>query len=409
MKLLALAVFFGIAYSQGPGRGVSKDTRACSEGIIDSTYNFMMEYFPVQEAQDDCPNRECTCGRQARVELLQYSRSRSNQTAVERRRQPMITGFGLHCVYAAGTNGAREKEIGTMTQEQLEAIFVKKFGDMSKFDRFMFYGTGLYTSDISSFTNGLDAGGVKYFTFTWTSGSNTYISALVTPPNTQMMYEVVAPASTAPKLLLERAVKQDSPSFSFKYFGKFGEPEVGAGEMSALFVSRASTDIARDQKYFETVFGLSAANFVTFTGTDPNGESYKALEVQMSSSYTTKYRLIQPEKLTDGDHSVKWWEDYQNGVNAKYMTSPTCGWPLTGDNHNAFDWQRGFDQANMVAGMKQLRMPYFCKSSPRGIKCYLTTPYGYQIQLDGTYSNPPTYYSYSNSLCATYQEYCSSL
>lgn len=176
--------------------------------------------------------------------------------------------------------------------------------------------------------------------------------------------------------------------------------------MSALFVSRATTDIARDQKYFETVFGLSADNFVTYSGTDPNGESYKALEVQMSARYSTKYRLIQPVNITDGEYSVKWWEDYQNDVNAKYMKSPTCGWPLLGDNHNAFDWQYGFDQRNFVAGMKKLNMPYFCSTGDSGTHCYVTTPYGYQVQLDGTYRDPPTYYSYSHDLCATYEEHC---
>jgi len=201
-------------------------------------------------------------------------------------------------------------------------------------------------------------------------------------------------------------VKQESPAFSFNYFGNFEEPEVGAGEMSALYVSRATTDVERDQKYFETVFGLSESNFVTYSGTDPNGESYKALEIQMSVRYTTKIRLIQPANVTDGEYSVKWWEDYQNAVNAKYMTSPTCGWPLMGDNHNAFDWQRGFDQRTMMAGMKKLNMPYFCKASDMGTHCYVTTPYGYQIQLDGTYSDSPTYYDYSHDLCATYNEHC---
>merc|ERR1719419_544163 len=139
--------------------------------------------------------------------------------------------------------------------------------------------------------------------------------------------------------------------------------------MTALWVSRASTDISRDETYFKTVFGLSSSNF--------------------------------------GTYSVSWWENYQNGVNSKYMTKASCGWPLTGDNHNAFDWQFGFDGKNMVAGMKELGLPYFCKTGQRGgSMCYLTTPYGYQIQLDGTYSNPPTYYSYPGSLCATYQEYC---
>jgi len=406
MKLFSFCVILGIAYSQGPGRGVSKDTRACSEGVIDSTYQFMMNYFPVTEAQDDCPNRQCTCGRQARVQLSSWT-GKSNKTAVERRRQP-VSGFGLHCVYAAGKNGVRADESGSLSQEKLEKIFSDKFGDMSKYDLFMEYSTGLYTSDISSFSDSLKDNNEDYLTFTWTSGRIEYISVLVHPPNSQIIHEVVAPSSSAPGYLLEKALKHDGSRFSFSYVGgKVGAPEVEVDSMSALFVSRASTDIARDKKYFETVFGLSSSNFVTYTSTDPNGNSYSVLEVQMSYQATTKYRLIQPANVNDGAHSVTWWENYQNDVNAKYMTSPTCGWPLLGDNHNAFDWQYGFDMSNMVKGMEELKMPYFCRDAPRfGVHCYLTAPYGYQIQLDGTYSNPPSFYNYDGELCATYQEYC---
>jgi len=405
MKLFPFVILAGIIFAQGPGNGVSKDTRACSEGVIESTYQFMLDYFPVSEAPDDCRLHRCSCGKQARVQLNTRA-SQWNRTAVERRRQPAISGFGLHCVYAAGKDKVREKESGSMTQEELEGVFVNKFGDMSKFDKFMYYGTGLYTNDISSFTRKLDTNNVKYFTFKHSSGTRNYISVLVNPPKTQMMYEVIAPARSAPKALLEKAVEQGSPSFSFNYFGQVGEPEVGLGEMSALFVSRATTDIARDQEYFKTVFGLADENFVTYSGKDPNGEAYQALEVQMSVKYTTKYRLVQPANITDGEYSVKWWEDYQNGVNAKYMKSPTCGWPLMGDNHNAFDWQRGFDQRKLMKGMKKLNMPYFCKAVTGGTHCYVTTPYGYQIQLDGTYTAAPEYHEYSHDLCATYQEYC---
>jgi len=405
IKALEFCIILGIAYSQGPGRGVSKDTRACSSGVIDSTYEFMMKYFPVEEAQDDCRNRQCTCGTQARVELT--SRFTRNKTNVERRRQ-MPSGFGLHCVYAPGENDVREKEIGDKSQEQLEKIFSGKFSDMSAYDVFMEYNTGLYTSDISSFVSALEEDSVEYLTFSWSSSRTSYVSVLVHPPNTQIIHEVVAPSSTAPSFLLEKAVKHDGQRFSFNYTGgEVGAPKVESGSMTALWVSRASTDISRDETYFKTVFGLSSSNFETSTGTDPDGNSYKMLEVQMSWQATTKYRLVQPANVNDGTYSVSWWENYQNGVNSKYMTKATCGWPLTGDNHNAFDWQFGFDGKNMVAGMKELGMPYFCKTAQRqGTMCYLTTPYGYQIQLDGTYSSPPTYYSYPGSLCATYQEYC---
>jgi len=407
IQLYSLCILLGIAYAQGPGKGVSKDTRACSEGVIDSTYAFMTKYFPVTEAQDDCRNRECTCGSQARVQLSSYS-MKNNKTAVERRRQPRISGFGLHCVYAAGTNGARAATSGSLSQEQIEQIFSNKFSDMSKYDVFMEYNTGLYTSDISSFTDLLEENGEDYLSFTWTSSRTEYISVLVHPPNSQIIHEVVAPQSSAPSYLLETALKHNGSRFSFSYLdGNIGAPAVGVDTMSALWVSRASTDISRDQTYFETVFGLSSANFETHTGTDPDGNTYSILEVQMSNQATTKYRLVQTANVDDTTYTVSWWEGYQNQVNAKYMLSPTCGWPLLGDNHNAFDWQYGFDQANMVTGMQQLNMPYFCKETPMGtVHCYFTTPYGYQIQLDGSYSNAPSFYSYAMELCATYEEYC---
>jgi len=409
MLLLAFCFILGPVFSQGAGNGVSKDTRACSKGVIDSTYEFMTKYFPVIEAPDDCLEGICRCGRQARVQLNTYNVDHlKNMTEVERRRQG-AQGFGLHCVYAAGRLNVREKQSGPATQEELEKIFSDKFGTMEKYDVFMEYSTGLYTSDISSFSRLLKENGENYLTFTWSSAGTKYLSVVVHPPSTQIIHEVVAPARTAPKYLLDKALEHEGARFSFSFIGgEVGAPEVGRGTMTALFVSRATTDIARDKAYFEKVFGLGSSNFVTYSGTDPNGNSYKVLEVQMSRTATTKYRLIQPANVNDGDHSVTWWEDYQNDVNTKYMTSPTCGWPLMGDNHNAFDWMsEAFDQRSIVRAMKEMGMPYFCKETPMGgAHCYVTTPYGYQIQLDGTYTLAPTYYQYSVDLCATYDEYC---
>jgi len=411
-NILNFFFFLGIAYSQGQFNGVSKDTRACSSGVVASTYDFMIKYFPVQESDDDCTDGQCDCGTQARVELTTRYR---NETTVDRRRED-VNGFGLHCVYAAGEGGVREDQIGSFSQEQLEKIFSDKFADMSKYDVFMEYTTGLYTVDISHFTRALDADNVEYLSFIWTTTEGEFVSVLVHPPNTQIVHEVVAPSSTAPKHVLAKAKKHGGERFSFKYLGghvgppEVGAPEVGIYSMSALYVSRASTDIARDKAYFQSVFGLSESHFITSAGTDPNGNSYQMLEVQMSITATTKYRLIQPANVNDGIYSVTWWENYQNEVNQQYMTSPICGWPLTGDNHNGFDWISGFDQEDIMSNMEQMNMPYFCRAAPMGgTHCYVTTPYGYQIQLDGNYSNPPTYYSYTGGLCATYKEHCLNL
>jgi len=403
---MLLTIFLAIVFAQGPGMGVSKDTRACSEGIIDTVYNFMMTYFPVEEADDDCPNRECKCGSQARVSLKVSStfNNMSNAEVQRRKGAPVRQGFGLHCVYAAGKNNVRLDESGDMTQEEIESIISKKLGTMSAYDSFMEYNTGLYTSDISSFVQGLDTDSVTYFVIKW----DEYVSVLVHPPSSTIVHEVVSLQSNAPKALLEKAVKHEGSRFSFDYVGGVkGAPTLDSDIFSAIWVSRASTNITRDEIYFKNIFGLSDENFVHLSGTDPAGNPYETLEVQMSSSATTKYRLTQPADTSSGTYSVSWWENYNNAVHDKYMTSPTCGWDLLADNHNAFDWIRGWDQANCVANMKAAEMPYFCKVGGDGkTKCYLCTPFGYQIQLDGTYTNPPSYYSYTGGLCATYQEYC---
>jgi len=407
-----------VALAQAPGRGVSKDTRACSAGIIDDVYNFMMKYFPVEEADDDCLERKCTCGSEARVSLL----TNTSRSEVERRRKPAgklrrkqfgessdIQGFGLHCVYAAGKGGARATQSGSMSQEELENIISGKLGSMSTYDVFMEYNTGLYTSDISSFVAALDSDSVEYYTINWGTKDGNFLSVLVHPPESTIVHEVIGPASSAPHGLLKRAVKQTGTRFSFNYLGGLkGAPPTSTGTMSALWVSRASTNITRDEIYFKDIFGLSDTNFEKSFGTDPLGNSYDQVEIQMSDMASTKYRLVQPADTSSGTYSVGWWESYNNAVHDQYMTSPTCGWDILGDNHNAFDWTTGgFDQRTIMANMASAGYPYFCKDAGSGqTHCYCYTPFGYQIQLDGTYSSPPTYYSYPSQLCATYLEYC---
>jgi len=417
-----LAALLPTAFAQGVGNGISKDTRACSEGVIDSTYSFMMKYFPVNEADDDCPNRECSCGKQARVslktssDLSQHDDPHSN---IARRLDNVgvSPGFGVHCVYAAGTDGARAKMSGSKTQEQIEAIFSGKFGDMSKYDPFMEYNTGFMTADISAFATPLKDDNIDFLSLSWADGSKNYVSVLVHPPNTQIIHEVVGESSSAPDWLLAAAHPHEGKRF---HFGEQGPPKVASGTFTALWISRASTDISRDKTFLEDVFSLRDSAFKTSSGTDHNGNSYKMMTAQLSTSATTLIRLVQPDSATSGTYSVDWWEKYNVDVNAKYMKSDHCGWSLLGDSHCAYDWQRGLDQGTVTAALKSKGYPYFCKNvgGPHGtdefpppggkrIHCYMTTPFAYQIQLDGPYNDPPSDLysgSYPGELCATYYE-----
>jgi len=410
--------FLAIASAQYAGHGISKNTYACSSAVTDTVFAFMMKYFPVEESPDDCDNRQCTCGKQGRTQLLldsanvDYSAWESHQT--ERRRQPPggPSGFGLHCVYAPGKDNIRWKQSGNMTVEEIETVFMDKFKsvtDKSKYLIALESNTGLYTSNLESFTNKLDDDGVKYFSLSWSSGSKDYMSAFVHPGG-QIIHEVIGPASTASDTMRLKAVEHPSPRFDF---GEAGPPNVTQGYMTAMWVSHTTTDVARDASYFKSVFGLGFERVKTSSGTGPDGNSYKMAQITMSSTATTAIRLIQPADTNSGSYSVAWWEDYINSVHDQYMKSAHCGWDVLADNHLAYDWlpfQTSLDQGTIVQALSQQGYKYFCVAAkgPRDAHCYVNTPFGRQIQLDGSYSDPPsTYHTYDNTdLCATYLEYC---
>jgi len=394
-----------VLWAQGPGTGISKDTRACSADIVDGVWEFMMKYFPVAEAENDCFNRACACGLQARVKL----KGKLEDISFDGQRGELVEGsshnFGLHCVYAAGESELRKRMVGSLTQQDIEAIICNKLGNMTTYDVFMEYNSALWTSNITKFVRPLEANGVEYYALKW----DTYISIFVHPPLSTIVHEVVGYQSSAPDELIRNAQRSDT-RFTFKYLdGGKGAPRVTPGVMAALWVSRASTDLDRDELYFRQVFDLTDENFERITKKDVNGDMLEILEVQMSKIAYTKYRLVRPVSAMDGKYSVHWWETYNNNVHTQYMTSPTCGWDLLGDNHNGFDWiDTRFDTGRIVKNLARVDYPYFCKNKGTGdITCFLCTPFGYQIQTDGSYEDPPTYYIYSDQdLCASYEEFC---
>lgn len=56
----------------------------------------MMKYLKVEDADDSCPNNQCTCGKQGRV-ALKTTYSSSSDVGVS-------SGFGIHTVLAEGEN-----------------------------------------------------------------------------------------------------------------------------------------------------------------------------------------------------------------------------------------------------------------------------------------------------------------
>lgn len=396
-RLLAAAACLTLsAYGQGPGNGISKNTRACSEGLVDTVYAFMTKYFPVVEADDDCRNRQCTCGKQARVALRPYG----NGTESAAWAPEVSPGFGLHCVYAAGRDKVRAKESGPSSVEDIEAIFQQRLGGLSNgYDAFMDYSTVLHTADLDSFVSALKRGNEPYLPIESTTEDGATTSSVIVSPGGQVVIEVVGKGSSELLAAHPRLIRTSEPR------GWLGEelPEAAAGRMTPLIVSHASANLTRDIEFMRKAFQVTGK-----TSTSPDGT--KKAQFQLSSTATVKIQFVERPGNSNGTHSVAWWEKYLMAVHTQYMKSYKCGWDVWGDNHFAFDQQQT-TLGEFIRRWKAMDLPYILLSSPMGGAAhngYFVMPNGYQIQQDarpgmGVPSDVP---QFSPQLCATFNDKC---
>jgi catechol 2,3-dioxygenase-like lactoylglutathione lyase family enzyme len=370
--------------AQAPGRGISKNTVAVSEGRVTQCYEWKMKYLPVEDADDSCQNNKCQCGATARVALK--TSSASGKLGVS-------PGFGIHGVYAAGTGGSRAKASGNLTVEQVEDIFTQQLGDMSQYSPYMDYRLGLQVSSLDSYAAAFKSGNQKYLPLTWTSGGKTYYSLIVQNPGTQEVFELVA--DQKPSGVEFQA--HDGPRHAF-----LGEETVEAGRASALHVSRTSRDLATTVAFYKEVFGIDPVD----QGTS-GGAKYAFFQHNSQATVQIQYW----ERPQTGEHTTQWFEQYLEAVNAEYMTSYKSCWPVWGDNHYCLDSQQ-LDMSKIKETYDQKGYKYHLFSMPgrslggrggraygqttrprlgasrggKGGNGYFELPGGWQMQIDGYWS-----------------------
>jgi len=373
------------------GLSFSKSSSLCSEAVTDPVFDFMMTYLPVEEVKSDCRDRVCTCGKQALVNLI----------------NPGDDGhFGLGCVFAPGREGARWIQSGYLNVEALELILSNKFSDMSVYDVFMENNIGLYTKNITRFVEKLNSDDVEYLTLSW----GKFVSVLVHPPSSQLLFEIIAEAEASPRWLVRNAEALSSPRFDF---GERSLPvmNLDGDYMQPLWVSNLATSIDQVTDYFLSLFELLNPQFIISDGVDALGAKYKMLQVELTvtgQDWPTQLRFIEPERKTDGQFSIEWWEAYLKDVHEEFMRSPTCGWDVLGENRFSFSTSEDSVIDEILVKVEEMQYGHFCQHLENGnIDCFLNTPFGVQIELKGPSVKAHNYYTYENAQqCATYDEWC---
>ena len=108
------------ALAQGPGNGISKATYACDDPTVG--HAFLLRYFPVRNASDECEHNACKCTWQGETFDVQQGRVYLDVPGEEQ--------FGLHLV-----NSTAHWTHGAKSVAEVDAIVGDKLADLgSRFD-----------------------------------------------------------------------------------------------------------------------------------------------------------------------------------------------------------------------------------------------------------------------------------
>lgn len=98
--------------------------------------------------------------------------------------------------------------------------------------------------------------------------------------------------------------------------------------LAAIHVSFATSDLARDTQYFETVLQGSK---IYETASSPEGTTYAG---KMLSTYTKEVWYVQSTSKTQGPVTMAEWESYQTNLHSKCFDSTNNqGFDRLADNH----------------------------------------------------------------------------
>ena len=351
MMLVCLMTAISGVSGQAPGRGVSKSTYACSEAAAEVTRDWFEKYFPVSEAFDDCPQGECDCGVQSRVEL---------DAAIQGTR-----GFGLHCTYAAGADESRVATTGGVSLDEISKVFADALQDWTSPNGRGFggYAVGFSTPDLESYRTAFDRDGVNYYQ------QGGAIKFLV--PSTAIVIELIS------------------------------DPTSPGGVLTPQYVSRTVDDLDIVETYYDQAFHVQGTKY-----TNDDGDAVLDIVLPSPSTDPVIIRYLRVDGQT-GDRTTSWFQDLLLTTARTYQTSPASCWTLFGDFHYAYDGD--FSILPIVQAAEAMGFPYrsfahegnpMMGSGPSN--AYVLDPSGWWIQLDGQSNGMPPVGGFDGNYCYTF-------
>ena len=378
--LVALGVVASTCRADGTGNGVSKSTYAATDPIPAATW--LKTYLPVEEANDDCDGAVCHCSagtteawdiEQGRVALkLGFS-----DLGISR-------GFGLHLVNVSARTTGPELSLAAV-----EAAFAARLGNMSDFDAFMDFNVGLFTTDLTRYTDRFDADGVPYLLLRWTVGAADWFSAVALVPRTSMVLELISTNYTA------RGVAAPLASEARSGAAALAAAAAAAAGPSRDFlypirVGRAATSLAAVDAFYASAFPAATKVIETATRHCYKFENASTVDVCYSEHGDD---AAAPLSVADLERGVR------AGHDATLAGQPKCGLDKWLDFHLAYDNPSHASTAAgdaLVAYVDETDGALFaCEANPRPsgpqglILHYVVDPTGWGIQYGGPYSVAP--------------------
>jgi len=276
-----------------------------------------------------------------------------------------------------------------------ELDFSQSMGDMKSYDPYFESHTAFLTADLNHYISAFDSGGVPYFASTFTDpATNTqYQSVLVQTPgslapgaksllNIELLGTSAVlrgqphsiPRASSAALAVSHAHLQAAP----RQVSADGKPV-----LTKIHKSFASSDLARDVKYFENVLQGKKDS-------ETNTAAASVYTGKMISSDTVTFRYVQPSSETQGPVSLSEWEAYQvNLHNTCFNSAANDGFDRLADNHWGHELG-GLSLDAYIKGQKAAGLPYrFYGGLPggRAVFLYIYGANGWGCQVIGQCSD----------------------
>lgn len=172
------------------------------------------------------------------------------------RTEPYI-GFGAH----VPTSSARSTG-EALNVSAVEQIVSDKLGDMKRFDAWLDYSLGLWTTDLDSYIRVFNSDGVPYLGAEWTTGDTHVFSLFVWVKGSQMILELMATNST--EFQDRKDLVSLEPRLPEFFVLHLIELNLSANVLKEARISRATTDLdALDFFYIEGMRIRPSFNYET--------------------------------------------------------------------------------------------------------------------------------------------------